>query len=134
MARLYHLTGKTAYRDRAEAIVRAFSGALQRDAFGLSSLLSAVILLEEAEQLIITGPPADEATRRLLLIAYRTARPALVVQFVLDTSSLPRDHPAHGKAAINGKATAYLCRGPVCGLPILDAATLEHALTEPGTT
>jgi len=40
------------------------------------------------------------------------------------------DHPAAGKTAIEGRPTAYVCRGPVCSLPVTDPDELEARLRE----
>jgi hypothetical protein len=42
---------------------------------------------------------------------------------------LAPSHPAFGKTQLDGKATAYLCRGPTCSLPITDPDILSQALT-----
>ena len=51
--------------------------------------------------------------------------PNAVVQEVR-ARSLPDWSPAHGKTAIDGKPTAYVCIGPVL-LPVTDAAALTEA-------
>ena len=43
-------------------------------------------------------------------------------------AALPEGHPAAGKEAVGGKATVYVCEGPVCSLPITDPAALEADL------
>jgi uncharacterized protein YyaL (SSP411 family) len=46
---------------------------------------------------------------------------------------LPDGHPATGKTQVadegRDKATAYVCRGPVCSLPITNAAELVAELS-----
>lgn len=42
---------------------------------------------------------------------------------------LPDGHPATDKAQVDGKATAFVCRGPVCSLPITDKNALVDALS-----
>ena len=42
--------------------------------------------------------------------------------------ALPAAHPASGKTQIDGKATAYLCRGQTCSLPLTDEQELRKAL------
>jgi uncharacterized protein len=44
--------------------------------------------------------------------------------------SLPRLHPAHGKGTVAGAATAYVCDGPVCSLPLTDPAALRNRLRQ----
>jgi uncharacterized protein len=43
---------------------------------------------------------------------------------------LPAQHPAHGKTLVDGKATAYVCEGPVCSLPIVVSQELVDALAK----
>ena len=69
LARLFYLTGRSAYRDRAEATYGAFAGEIGRNFFPLASFLNAGAFLEEALQVVIVGEAADsramlEAVRR----------------------------------------------------------------------
>jgi uncharacterized protein YyaL (SSP411 family) len=41
---------------------------------------------------------------------------------------LPPSSPAHGKTAIDGKPTAYVCIGPQCSLPVTEPAALVEAV------
>jgi hypothetical protein len=43
--------------------------------------------------------------------------------------ALPVSHPAYGKTAGAAGASAYLCRGGVCGLPIEDPDHLRGQLS-----
>ena len=44
-------------------------------------------------------------------------------------TSMPAGHPAAGKTQRDGKATAYLCVGPTCSLPVSDAALPQQGQT-----
>jgi uncharacterized protein YyaL (SSP411 family) len=129
LARLFLLTGETRFRDRAAATVAAFSGELQRNFFPLSTLLGAAELLQAAKQLAVVGAPGGADTRALLrAAASATSQPGLVIQRVAPDVELPAGHPARGKGMRGGRATAYLCEGPVCSAPIDDPAALAAAL------
>ncbi|HVO17250.1 MAG TPA: thioredoxin domain-containing protein [Alphaproteobacteria bacterium] len=130
-ARLYHLTGANKYRDHAEALVAAFSGGLERSAFGLTTLLNNNELLQMALQIVVCGTAGDPATEALLRAVYERSLPNRVVQLVAPGSALPAAHPAHGKGPIDGRATAYVCRGSVCTLPLTDATALGAELDRP---
>ena len=122
-ARLYHLTGDAAWRERAEGVLRAFAG--QPDQMvGMPTLLGAADLLEEAAAVVIAGAPAEA----LASAALSAADPAVVVLRAVDPSALPASHPAFGKTAPDGQAVAYICRCGVCGLPVRDAGALSAAL------
>ena len=45
-------------------------------------------------------------------------------------AALPEGHPAAGKTMQGGRPTAYVCKGPVCGLPIAEPDVLVRALAE----
>jgi uncharacterized protein YyaL (SSP411 family) len=41
----------------------------------------------------------------------------------------PKGHPAHGKRNIGGQATAYVCVGDTCSLPMTDPQILRNVLS-----
>ncbi len=128
LARLHHLTGNDDYRTRAEQLVAAFSGEIQRAPFGYPTLLLAADLLRDPVQVVVAG--ADEAAggRELVETALRHPLPHLLVQRTGDGADLPPRHPAHGKDAIDGDAAAFLCQGARCSLPITEPRGLAAAL------
>ncbi|SMF09039.1 hypothetical protein SAMN06265365_102120 [Tistlia consotensis] len=128
LARLHHLTGEPAYRERAERLIAAFSGEIQRNPFGYPSLLAANDLLQDAVQVVVAGPADAEATARLVRTALRRPLPYLVFQRVTSADGLPRLHPAAGKGPLGGQPAAYLCRGTTCSLPLTDPDALAEAI------
>jgi len=122
-AMLFHLTGKPVYRERGEALIAAFSGELERNALAMPVLMTGQFLLEDAVQVVVTGDAARG--KELAAAAWRAPQPNLVFQHIADAAALPEGHPAKGKSARDGAPTAFVCRGPVCSLPIADAAALE---------
>ncbi len=128
LARLYYLTGRASYRERAEALAAAFSGELERNFFPLATLLCGNEMLLQAAQIVIIGSRGDDATDRLLRAVYRSCMPNRVLQVVAPGDALPTGHPAAGKGQVEGRATVYICRGTICSLPITDAEALAGAL------
>ena len=128
LARLFYLTGKGAYRTRAEALIQAVSGELERNVFGLSTLLNAHAFLNEGVQIIVVGRRNEESVRAMLQAVHDVSLPDKVMQVVESTDGFPVAHPAFGKGRVEGRATAYVCRGPVCSLPITDACGLRDNL------
>ncbi len=125
LARLYHLTGGPRFRDRTEAVIRAYGGL--GDSFSAApGLLVAADMLEEMAAVVVTGASDDPGTRALLATALATPDMAVCVLRAPLGTELPSAHPAHGKTSPH--PAAYLCRGGVCSLPIGDAATLAAAL------
>ncbi len=128
LARLYYLTGKTAYRERAEAVIAAFSGELARNFFPLATLVNANDFLRNAVQVVIVGDPVDARTQALLDSVHGTSQPNLVLRALAPDQNLPEGHPARGKGLTEGKPAAYVCRGMTCSLPIVAAEELRGAL------
>ncbi len=124
-ARLWHLTGDAVWRQRAEALLRAFAGTGAQFA-GMPTLLAAADLLEAAAMVVIAGPAEDGRTAALARAALAAPDPAVVVLRAVAPDTLPVGHPAHGKPA--APPAAYVCRGGVCGLPETDPARLSAAL------
>ncbi len=130
LAQLFHLTGRTHYRDRAEAIVRTFSGELQQNFFPLATLINGNETLQNALQIVIRGARDDPATLALLRVVHEFSLPNLVLSVVAPDAALPQSHPAAGKPMLAGKPTAYVCEGPVCSLPLDDPASLAADLRQ----
>ena len=133
LARMFYLTGDGVYRDRSTRIIEAFSGELQNNAFGYGTLLRASGMLAGAVQVAIIGAPDAADTKKLLRSAYRGAAPERIISVIAPNGALPDGHPATGKTPVadegRDKATAYVCRGPVCSLPITNAAELVAELS-----
>jgi uncharacterized protein len=128
LARLFCLTGSAAYRARAEAVVAAFAGDAPRQAFGLAALLNGNELLQRAVQIVIRGRRGEADTDALLRAVAGVSLPNKVLSMLPPDAALPADHPAQGKSQVGGRATAYVCVGPVCSLPLTDPAALAADL------
>ena len=129
LARLYFLTGEARYRDQAEALIAAFSGELERNFFPLATYMNGIDFLVRAVQLVIIGETGDALTEDLRRVALAGPDFAtLVLVLIPPGTALPPAHPAHGKTQQQGLATAYLCRGQTCSLPLTEPAALQAAL------
>ncbi|MSP67543.1 MAG: thioredoxin domain-containing protein [Alphaproteobacteria bacterium] len=130
LARLWHLTGEAPYRDRAEAVVAAFSGHLQRNFFPLAHLINHAQLLGAAVQVVVIGDRSQAATDHLLRAVFGASLPNRILQVIAPDTALPTTHPAAGKTAVAGAPTAYVCVGTTCSLPLTVPAALAAALAE----
>jgi uncharacterized protein YyaL (SSP411 family) len=128
LGRLWLLTGDESYRDRADAVIAAFSGAVEKNFFPLTTLMTGAAFLQTARQIVIAGVRGEAETDALLAAAFRAAPPDRVIQVVDDADALPASHPARGKGRVGGRAAAYVCVGPSCSLPVTDPAALGTAL------
>ncbi|MBN9020504.1 MAG: hypothetical protein J0H08_00020 [Rhizobiales bacterium] len=125
LVRLWHLTGDDALRADADAILTA--APIAENLFAATGMLSALDLRLGAIDLVVVAPTRD-AARTLLDAAREAWTPNLVVMLVADPGTLPPHHPASGKSAIAGTASAYVCRGETCSLPVTDPRALAELL------
>jgi len=130
LARLHYLTGESGYRERAEALTRAFAGELERNFVPLATLLNGVETLHHGLQVVIVGQRGEADTESLLRAVHDRCLPDRILQVVGPDEALPEGHPAAGKGQQNGHATAYVCRGPSCSLPLISPESLSEALSQ----
>ena len=129
LARLFYLTGEDRYRERADQVIAAFSGELNRSFFSLATLLNSNELLQTAQQIVIVGDRAAPDTRALAAAVFGRSLPNRMLSIIAPGRAVCREqHPAAGKTQVNGQATAYVCRGATCSLPITAPAGLSQAL------
>src|SRR3546814_17465003 len=85
-------------------------------------------MLLSAQQVVIVGARGAADTDALLRKVTERCLPNRVLQVVAAGDALPEEHPAAGKGQVEAQATAYLCRGTVCSLPMTVPAKLAAAL------
>ncbi len=132
--RLAEFTGQKDYRDRADAILRAFSGLLERGASNFPKMLQAFQFdFYGSAEIFVVGPKADsEGTLRVL---WKTFLPNKVLVFAEDsggralTSLVPW---AEGRPSQKGKPTIYVCRNFQCQLPTTDEKKVLELLSNSG--
>ncbi len=105
-----------------------FAAEVGRNFAALPTLLSNSECLAAATQVVIVGEAHDAGTQALLQAAWQAPMAHRVIQQVSPGQNLPDGHPATAKVQINDRATAYVCRGPECSLPLYDAADLAAEL------
>ena len=125
-ARLHHLTGDGAWRDRCEALIRAFSGGGSMLALS-PTLLCAADALERAKVAVIAGS-AGQGADALLSAALSSPDPTVCVLRTSDGADWPATSPAHARTPVAGQAAAYVCQSMTCGLPVTGAAEVAEAL------
>jgi uncharacterized protein YyaL (SSP411 family) len=127
LLRLAALTGESRYREAADGAIATVTPYLARYPTGFANWLSAAHLaVEGIDELAVVGDPADETTQDLIVAGVEAARRTgrnLVVAASADPdgSAVPL---LAGRAMIDGRPTAYLCRNFACRLPVTDPAAL----------
>ncbi|MET4698626.1 uncharacterized protein YyaL (SSP411 family) [Constrictibacter sp. MBR-5] len=124
-ARLWLLTGEMAWAERAGRTIASVSGEIERNFYPLATLINAAELLESGLQIVIAGADGADA---MLRTVWSLSLPNAVVTLSDDRAPLPANHPAAGKGAVGGRATAYVCEGPVCSLPLTEPDALRADL------
>ncbi len=118
-------------RQKAEAILRIFGGSVTRTPFQHERLLCGIEAWHQGfEEIVIVGDAADAATQALLRAVYEIYLPNKVVARLDPTAegTRPTLPLLAGKAAIDGKPTAYVCRNFACQKPTTDPAELAAQL------
>ena len=130
LARLWLATGDEKYRARALSIIDCFAGEVARNFIAITTLMNNTEFLHSALQVVIIGHRDDIATQSLIRTAWASPDPDRYVQVITPGFDLPKGHPATGKNRIDGKPTAYVCRGPVCSLPVTDQTHLAQVMSQ----
>ncbi len=128
LAKLYFLTGAEELRARAERTLAATGGGVGANPLGSAGLLNAADTLRRGLQVVIIGQRGETETDRLLARTFAFSLPARALLVIPPGRTLPENHPAHGKGQIDGRATAYVCRGTVCSLPATDVEDLAATI------
>jgi hypothetical protein len=123
-------TGEARYRERAEAILRGFAGAVNENLLAHAGLLAATLDIYAPALIVLMVPKGGDADALRRALA-DVSLPNAVVQEVREGAAgleLPASSPAHGKTAIRAAPTAYVCIGPQCSLPVTDPAALVETI------
>ena len=129
LSRLYAVTGDTALREDADAILRGFSSDMKANLFGHAGLLNGFESLLGLVQIAIVGDPDDQETHALVEEVSNHSIPDRMIIYVRSGDTLPEHHPAAGKTQVDGKPTAYVCRGTSCSLPVTEPNQLSALLS-----
>jgi len=131
LLRLARMTGKSELEEAAERTLAAFGSVAQRPAGHTLFLLALDIALGPSFEVVVAGDPAAPDTRAMTAAFQKRYLPHLVLLQRPEGDAPPiatlapftLDQKSRG-----GKATAYVCRNFVCGLPVTDIAAALAAL------
>ncbi len=120
-------TGEDRYAKRADDILRSFAAGIAGNPVAYSGLLGAA-LDTFAPALVVLIVPKDGDAGAMRAALRDVSLPNVVVQEIWHDETLPSSSPAHGKTAVDGKTTAYVCLGPQCSLPVTDSQKLVETI------
>ncbi|MBO0347153.1 thioredoxin domain-containing protein [Roseibium sp. CAU 1637] len=127
-SRLYAMTGDPAYRELADDIFITIAAEVPKNVFATASLLAAFDTRMHGKLIVIIRPNDTEPNPfSVVLDAHND--PANAVLIVSQSHDFPADHPAHGKTALDGKPTAYVCREGTCSAPVQSSEDLAALLS-----
>jgi uncharacterized protein len=124
--RLTLLTGEEAYADRARWILRAVASGLERQPSAFGRMLAAADRqLGEPMDVVVAVPASHDPNGwHLRRAAAAPFEPDLVIAVATEGDATGEWAVLAGKAARDGRATAYACRGYACDAPTADPDVL----------
>ena len=129
-ARLWHLTDEARWREAAEGLINAFSGASE-GVGGSPLLLMGADMLMRGGSIVVDGPLDDPAAQALAAVALAAPDPSLTV-LRLDRCLWPNGSPREGLPRL-AEPAAMLCQGQTCSLPVTTPEALGTLLRERAT-
>jgi uncharacterized protein YyaL (SSP411 family) len=115
--RLYELTGRELYRERAEQVFAMYRAAAAQNPFGFAHLLAAQDFIQSGPISIFIAGERSVASA-LVANLQRCYLPGRVLGFAEDVPF------GVGRHSLAGKTSAYVCRNRTCEVPVTSAAEL----------
>jgi uncharacterized protein YyaL (SSP411 family) len=131
VARLSALSGDARWKQRSEALVRAFAGRAQElGLYAATYLLAVDWQLNPATHLVVVGHSSDPSASGMHRQALRGFVPRRVVQRLAPerATGMPLPPPLLAMLAAGGAAKGYACMGPSCSQPASDLASWRETL------
>ena len=131
LALLAEATGRSDLAERAERAAATAGGLVDRAPRFAGWLLAyaASRLVSPPVQVAIVGDASDTGTQELARTAYRCAPAGSVI--MVGVPDEPGLELLADRPLLNGRPTAYVCRGFVCRLPVTDSQALADQLLSP---
>ncbi|MDZ7700489.1 MAG: hypothetical protein U5R49_27370 [Deltaproteobacteria bacterium] len=133
LLRLGRLIGDTTLEEKANRLIEAFSGQVVAYPTAHTQLLQALdFIIGPAREVVIAGQREDKDTRMMVDTFHRHFLPRDVMLLISGEDVRTRLAAlapfVKDMTAIDGKATAYVCRQYACQAPITDPEELKKAL------
>jgi len=134
LLRLYDLTFKQDYQNKADLTFAGLSGIVARYPAGFEqSLIALDYFLDRAKEVAVIGQRNHEKTQQILDYLYQEFLPNKVIAVgevavpIDDTKALPL---LRGKTMQNGIPTVYVCEENTCKQPTSDLGTLKQLMSD----
>ncbi len=134
LLKLNRMTGRLDYEQKAEQLLGLYPGSASSDARSFSFFLAAADFAAGPTcELVIAGDPASPDTKEMLRAVHRAYLPNAVVLLTQPDAAAPpiaRLAPYTARLqAVQGKATAFVCRDFTCSLPTSDVEAMLAELS-----
>jgi uncharacterized protein YyaL (SSP411 family) len=131
LLRLAAFTGESRYREAAERALATVTAYATRYPTAFAMWLQAIDLaLAPVAEIALIGDPSNDATRALLAVASGGYEPNRVVAVLADGAPESAIPLLEARVQVDGRPTAYVCRGFACRLPVTDPDALREQLAE----
>ena len=132
LARLYALTAEGIYADRIEAMRQTFAPYLEKAPTMQGLFVAALDWLADHRSIALVGAADDPELTQMRRRHWSGApQSAMLMQRFDEHGDAATQIPQLAdKPAVDGRATAYVCRGFACSAPVHTAADLEALLAE----
>jgi uncharacterized protein YyaL (SSP411 family) len=118
LLRLAEFTGRADFRESAERGLRALSSKLAGQPWSMPQLLVAASFAMSAPRQVVLAGDAHDLREMVQVVRER---------FLPDSVTMVNP-PVTGSVAVEGRATAYVCRNFTCELPVTDVEKLKALL------
>jgi uncharacterized protein len=120
LLRLYYLTGREVYLQRAETVLRSYYDAMLSQPFGFAHMLCALDLyLRKPKEIVVIGNRKDANIAELINRIHSIYLPNKTLQLAGPDESLEKISPLlRGKTQLDGKPTVYICQNFTCSAPV----------------
>ena len=120
LLRLYYLTGREDYLQRAETVLRSYYDAMLSQPFGFAHMLCALDLyLRKPKEIVVIGKRKDANIAEIINRIHSIYLPNKTLQLAGPDESLEKISPLlRGKTQLDGKPTVYVCQNFTCSAPV----------------
>jgi uncharacterized protein YyaL (SSP411 family) len=130
LLRLYYITGKEEYLNRAESVLRSYYYAMESQPFGFAHMLCASDLyLNKPKEIVVVGKLDDPPTVALMKQIHEYYLPNKILQLANPEEPLENISPLlQGKTQVKDLPTIYVCHNFTCSAPVTSWAELKPLL------
>ena len=121
------------FHEDAQRIFKSFSPQIEQAGTSFSAMLSGLHFnLSKTKEIVISGRRGEKKTELLLAELRKEYHPNIVVSFLENGEDIETETIiplTSGRSMVNDEATAYVCEGKSCKMPVQSVEELRKLLT-----